>query len=243
VSNNIVGTRNVVAAALRSGAQRLVLISTDKAVAPTSIMGASKRVAEDIVLGAARRHGRAFVVVRFGNVLGSRGSVGPPFSQQIERGGPIAVTHPDMKRYFMTVPEAVNLVLQAGGMGSGGELFVLNMGEPVRIVDLATDLIKLSGLAPGDVPIAFTGARPGEKLEEALWEDGARVHPTSVADILRVEEPGDGLAPGVEAGVDELALAARRGDRARLQAAFARWIPTASSAGDAPRAVGLPHAR
>ena len=240
VSNNVVGTRSVVEAAVRSGTQRLVLISTDKAVGPTSIMGAAKRVAEDIVLAAARRHGRAFVVVRFGNVLGSRGSVVPLFKQQIERGGPITITHPDMKRYFMTVPEAVSLVLQAGGMGSGGELFVLNMGPPVRIVDLATDLIKLSGLSPGDVPIVFTGPRPGEKLEESLWEEDARIHPTAIADILRVEEPRHLLDGKVEAIVDALVSAARRGDRAGLEATFARWIPTYLSTPDGRPAVGLP---
>ena len=233
VSNNVAGTRNVVEAAVRGGTQRLVLISTDKAVGPTSIMGAAKRVAEDIVLGAARRHGRAFAVVRFGNVLGSRGSVVPLFKQQIERGGPITVTHPDMKRYFMTVPEAVSLVLQAGGMGSGGELFVLNMGPPVRILDLATDLIKLSGLSPGDVPIAFTGPRRGEKLEEALWEDDARIHPTAIPDILRVDEPRHHPDGEIDAIVDELVAAARRGDRPKLEAAFARWIPTYAPASDA----------
>jgi len=240
ISSNIVGTRNVVEASVRSGAQRLVLISTDKAVAPTSVMGASKRVAEDVVLSAARHHGRAFVVVRFGNVLGSRGSVVPRFKQQIERGGPITITHPEMKRYFMTIPEAVNLVLQAGGMGSGGDLFVLNMGEPVRIVDLATDLIKLSGLSPGDVPIVFTGPRPGEKLEEALWEDDAFVHPTAIADILRVEEPRHRVDVAVETIVDELVSAARCADRARLEAAFARWIPTRTFPSEARSAAGRP---
>jgi len=226
VSNNVVGTHHVVEAAVRCGTQRLVLISTDKAVSPASIMGASKRLAEGIVRGAARRHGRSFVVVRFGNVLGSRGSVVPLFKQQIERGGPITLTHPDMKRYFMTIPEAVNLVLEAGGMGVGGELFVLNMGQPVRIADLATDLIKLSGLSPGEVPIVFSGARPGEKLEEALWEDEAIVHPTAITDILRVEEPERGLGADIEAVVDALVAAARNGDRAHLEATFARWIPT-----------------
>lgn len=225
VSNNVRGTRNVVEAALRSGTQRLVLISTDKAVSPTSMMGASKRVAEDIVRSAARRHRRAFVVVRFGNVLGSRGSVVPLFKQQIERGGPITVTHPDMKRFFMTIPEAVNLVLQAGGMGAGGELFVLNMGQPVSILDLAADLIKLSGLAPGDVPITVSEPRPGEKLRESLWEEDASVYPTAIPDILRVEEPEHASGVDIERFVDDLMAAARQGDRARLEAAFARRIP------------------
>ena len=237
VSNNVVGTRNVVEAAVRCGVQRLVLISTDKAVRPVSVMGASKHIAEAVVLSAARRHRRAFMVVRFGNVLGSRGSVVQVFKEQIERGGPITITHPDMKRYFMTIPEAVNLVLQAGGMGSTGELFVLNMGKPVAIVDLAADLITLSGLSPGDVPIVFTGPRPGEKLEEALWDDLASIHPTAIPDILRVEEPAPFGAP-VEAIVDELAEAARRGDRARLDAAFARWIPSLGAPIGARSAAG-----
>ena len=151
-------------------------------------MGASKRVAEIIVRDAARRSGRAFVAVRFGNVLGSRGSVVPHFKRQIEAGGPITITHPEMTRFFMTIPEAVHLTLQAGGLGSGGELFVLNMGKPVRILDLAQDLIKLSGYEPGEIPITYTGIRPGEKLHEALWERDAVLQATSHPDIMRVEE-------------------------------------------------------
>ncbi len=188
VTNNVFGTRNIVQAALDAGVERLVLISTDKAVAPSSVMGATKRIAEAIVRDAARRHGRAFAVVRFGNVLDSRGSVVPVFKRQIERGGPIQITHPDMKRFFMTIPEAVHLVLQAGGLGRGGELFVLNMGPPVRIMDLAQDLIRLSGYDLDDIPIEFTGLRPGEKLEERLWEEGATVVETANPDVLCVAE-------------------------------------------------------
>ena len=137
---------------------------------------------------AARKHSRAFVVVRFGNVLGSRGSVVPIFRGQIDRGGPVTVTHPEVRRYFMTIPEAVHLILQAGGIGQGSELFVLDMGEPVLLREMAADMIRLSGLEESEVPIVFTGLRPGEKLSEILWEDGASVEPTARGDIRRVFE-------------------------------------------------------
>jgi FlaA1/EpsC-like NDP-sugar epimerase len=189
ITNNVLGTASVVSAAEKCGTDRLVMISTDKAVSPTSVMGSSKRLAERIVREAGKRSGNAYVVVRFGNVLGSRGSVVPVFKRQIERGGPITITDPEVKRFFMTIPEAVHLVLHAGGMGSAGELFVLNMGEQVRISDLAADLIRLSGFDPDEIPIVFTGLRTGEKLEEVLWEPGAVVGPTSNPDVLRVTEP------------------------------------------------------
>ena len=201
-----------------------MVISTDKAVAPSSLMGASKRVAEIIVRDAARRSGRAFVAVRFGNVLGSRGSVVPHFKRQIEAGGPITITHPEMTRFFMTIPEAVHLTLQAGGLGSGGELFVLNMGKPVRILDLAQDLIKLSGYEPGEIPITYTGIRPGEKLHEALWERDAVLHATSHPDIMRVEEAEHPIdVPRVLTSLEE---ATEAGSRLAVQAALAQWLET-----------------
>jgi len=189
VTNNILGTRNVVEVAVESGVQRLVMISTDKAVCPTSIMGATKRLAEMIVLQAAERHQRQYSVVRFGNVLGSRGSVVPLFKRQIAAGGPITVRDPDVERYFMTIPEAVYLVLQAFAMGQGSEVFLLNMGEPVKILDLAKDLIRLSGLEPGqDIEIVFTGLRPGEKISEVLWDEGVDHFPTDHPEITRLEK-------------------------------------------------------
>ncbi len=170
ITNNVLGTRNVVQAALAADVQRFVLISTDKAVRPTSIMGATKRIAEMIVQEAAMRSGRAFVAVRFGNVLGSRGSVVPLFKEQIAAGGPITITHPEMTRFFMTIPEAVQLVIQAASLATPSQIYALDMGEPVRIVDLAKDLVELSGLKVGrDIEIVYTGLRPGEKLHEELF--------------------------------------------------------------------------
>ncbi|MDP2318066.1 MAG: nucleoside-diphosphate sugar epimerase/dehydratase [Acidobacteriota bacterium] len=221
ITNNVIGTRNVVNAALQAGTERLVLISTDKAVSPSSIMGASKRVAELIVHQAARQSGRAFVAVRFGNVLGSRGSVVHTFKSQIERGGPVTVTHPEMTRFFMTIPEAVHLVLQASGAGKGGELFVLDMGEPVRIVDLAEDLIRLSGFTTDDIPIVFSGIRPGEKMHEALFEEGLRTRPTMHPEVLEVVGEHKAGVP-LDAALVALETAASAGDHAMIEATMAQ---------------------
>jgi FlaA1/EpsC-like NDP-sugar epimerase len=189
VTNNVLGTNNLLEAAQAAGTGLFVLISTDKAVRPTSVMGTTKRVAELLVQRAAQRSGQRYVTVRFGNVLGSRGSVVPTFLKQIEAGGPVKVTHPEMRRYFMTIPEAVQLVLQAAAQGQGGELFALDMGEPVKIADMARDLIRLAGREPGvDIQLEFTGMRPGEKLYEEVFQDDALVERTAHPQVLRVRE-------------------------------------------------------
>jgi FlaA1/EpsC-like NDP-sugar epimerase len=227
VSNNILGTRNVVATARQRGVERLVMISTDKAVRPTSVMGATKRVAEMLVLDAARQ-GAAFCVVRFGNVLGSRGSVVPVFESQIRAGGPVTITHPDAERFFMTIPEAVHLVLQASALGQGGEVFLLDMGQPVRIRDLAEDLIRLSGLEPGrDIEIIFTGLKPGEKLTEELADEGVARHPTAHPEIHRLDEGAALAGPALDQRVEELARLAGQGDVEELIRLLDETIPGA----------------
>jgi FlaA1/EpsC-like NDP-sugar epimerase len=226
ISNNVIGTRNVCQAAVTADTERLVLISTDKAVRPVNVMGATKRLAEMIVLEAAHRTGRAFSVVRFGNVLGSRGSVVPLFKRQIAHGGPITITHPDMKRYFMTIPEAVYLVLQASAMGNGGEVFLLNMGQQVRILDLAEDLIRLSGLEPGrDIEIVFTGIRPGEKLSEDLWEQGTEYQKTAHPDIFRVEAEESNIPSGLSRTIDELNHLSLESETSAIVALLDETIP------------------
>ncbi|MGZ6317222.1 MAG: UDP-N-acetylglucosamine 4,6-dehydratase family protein [Anaerolineales bacterium] len=229
VLNNVFGTRNVVDTALECGIERLVLISSDKAVRPANVYGATKRLAEMIVLDAAHRTGRSFCVVRFGNVLGSRGSVIPLFKRQIAAGGPVLITHPDMERYFMTIPEAVHLVLQAASMGRGGEAFVLDMGQQIRVLDLAEDLIRLSGLEPGrDIEIEFTGIRPGEKLSEELWERDKTYERTAHPDILRSEHEDTAAAGDLTTILERLQALAMEGRSEEIIALLDEIIPGAA---------------
>ena len=234
INNNVMGTRNIVKACEKYKISRLVMISTDKAIRPANVMGASKRFAEMIVLDAGRRSKNAYCVVRFGNVLGSRGSVVPLFKRQILRGGPVTVTHPDMKRYFMTIPEAVYLVLQAAGMSQGGETFVLNMGQQVRILDLAEDLIRLSGLEPGkDIEIVYSGIRPGEKLSEDLWEEGDQFAPTQHPDIFQFDDQTNLRGDELHEKVTELIHLAAEGKNDEIIALVDQTIP-GSSVGNTP---------
>lgn len=224
VLNNVVGTMNVAELCLRYGVRRLVNVSTDKAVNPTSVMGASKRVAEMLISAAAARAeaGQAFVSVRFGNVLGSRGSVIPTFMAQIRAGGPVTLTHPEMRRYFMTIPEASRLVLQAGGLAENGRMYMLNMGEPVKIADLARDLIRLSGAQ--DIAVVYSGMRPGEKLYEELLTPGEDVDATRHSEIFVARlAPVDDL--WVRRHVEELAKSARGQDGEAIRRLLHRMIP------------------
>jgi FlaA1/EpsC-like NDP-sugar epimerase len=222
VRNNVIGTYNVASVAERFGAEQLVLISSDKAVRPTSLMGATKRAAERVLL-SMRDSATRFTAVRFGNVLGSRGSIVPIFKRQIEMGGPVTVTHPDAVRFFMTIPEAVQLVLEAAASSRGGDIFHLDMGEPVRIVDLAENMIRLSGFEPGrDIEIKFVGLRPGEKLYEELLVDGEDVEPTDHPQV-RVVRADD---RGVDAGwIDDVIRAADARNTRRLITLICAAVP------------------
>jgi FlaA1/EpsC-like NDP-sugar epimerase len=228
VFNNVKGTKNLVELSLEFRVERFVNISTDKAVNPTSVMGASKRIAEYVVeWGAAKAlPGQVFVSVRFGNVLGSRGSVVPLFKEQIKAGGPVLVTHPDMTRYFMTIPEAAQLVLQAGGLGINGAVYVLDMGEPVKILDLAKDVIRLSGFEAGtDIDIVFTGAQPGEKLFEELLTHEEGTTSSKYAKIFSAKKAGM-LESELELGLNELFHAAQLRDGDLIRETFKKLIPS-----------------
>lgn len=239
IKNNIVGTKLLAEAADRNEVQRFVMISTDKAVNPTSIMGVSKQIAERFVQSFAEYATTTkYVVVRFGNVLGSAGSVVPTFKAQIRRGGPVTVTHEKMERFFMTIPEASQLVLQAAAMGSGGEIFVLDMGEPVKIVELARDLIRLSGLSEDDIDIVFTGLRPGEKLYEELYFDEEEMlatdHPKLFAAYHRPYENDE-----VRLAIDELSSLAH-GPADELRRRLKHYVPEYQLNTDSKPAVEVP---
>ena len=189
IENNVFGTKNLLDAALESGTEKFVLISTDKAVEPVSVYGASKMLCEKLVIQAAQnaKKNQAFMFVRFGNVLGSRGSILPIFMEQIQNGGPVTVTDPQMERYFMTIPEACSLVLQTGGVGTNGASYLLDMGEPIKILELAKQVIKFSGFTPDkEIKIQFIGARKGERLEEPLWLKEENPEPTEYKKILKL---------------------------------------------------------
>ena len=240
VTNNVMGTRNVVEAAVVTGVQYFVNVSTDKAVRPTNVMGASKRVAEHIVMQASMNASGSYVSVRFGNVLGSRGSVVPTFVRQIKAGGPVTITHPEMRRFFMTISEAVQLMLQAGAMGQNGDLFMLDMGAPVKVVDLAADLIRLSGLEVGtDIEIKFIGSRPGEKLyEEMFWGDEV-AEPTEHAKVLRARKTPfiDCAAPLIEELIE---AGTTNADEVRIRELLRAIVPDFAPASFASLALPTP---
>jgi FlaA1/EpsC-like NDP-sugar epimerase len=233
VTNNVGGTLNLLRHAERTGVGHFVFISTDKAVNPTNVMGAAKLLAERLVHDFGERTGKVYVSVRFGNVLGSRGSVVPFFRRQIARGGPVTVTHEEIRRYFMTIPEAVQLVLQAAALGEGGETFVLDMGEPVKIVDLAKDLIRLSGLEEGkDIDIVFTGLRPGEKMFEELFLEGEEYDRTEHAKIFVAR---NGRAPSSPMDVEALVAAVQSGQVPDVRVALGELMARPKRASDPGR--------
>ena len=257
VFNNVVGSRVVMEAAVKHQVDRFVLVSTDKAVKPTSVMGATKRISE-LMLQSLQDSGTRFMAVRFGNVVGSSGSVLPLFHRQIRLGGPVTVTHPGATRYFMTIPEAASLILQAGALGQGGEVFILEMGTPVKIVDMARDLIKLSGKEPGkEIEITFTGLREGEKLDEELVADDDNLTGTNHRQIMVLESSqGQGLESATKARkqkewlwpkIDELIETAKEYDSARIKLKLKEIVPEyappnreASLSSYTPGDTGLP---
>jgi FlaA1/EpsC-like NDP-sugar epimerase len=248
IQNNAVGPLQLAEAAIEQGVERFILISTDKAINPTSVMGASKRLAEMCIQGLQDAHPdkTRFMAVRFGNVLGSSGSVIPTFQRQIAEGGPVTVTHPDMTRYFMTIPEAVMLVLQSAILGRGGEIFVLDMGQPVKIVDLARNMIELSGLKPDeDIEIKFVGLRPGEKLHEEISREQENLLPTTHQKILRFVGPRVSLSE-IRAVLGELEQNLAEADTARFKLRLKKAVPeycpylnrSNESESEAPTSIG-----
>jgi FlaA1/EpsC-like NDP-sugar epimerase len=241
VRNNVLGTYVVARAAMDCGVKKFVFISTDKAVNPTNVMGATKRLAEMVCQALqAGNSATRFEMVRFGNVLGSAGSVIPKFQEQIDKGGPVTVTHPEMVRYFMSIPEASQLVLQAGCMGLGGEVFVLDMGEPVKIVDLARDMIRLSELSENEIRIVYTGLRPGEKLFEELLADDEHTRPTPHPK-LRIAKARE-VDPGWLAGLLDWLNQDRIPTDSEVRRDLKRWVPEFQSQ-VRPRLTAIPHAR
>jgi len=233
VFNNIIGSRVLMETAIRHHVERFVVVSTDKAVRPSSVMGASKRVTE-LIMRCQQGNGTKLMAVRFGNVIGSSGSVIPFFRQQIEKGGPVTVTHPEVNRFFMTIPEASQMILQAGMMGEGGEIFILRMGTPVKILDMARDLIRLSGKEPDvDIKIIFTGLRDGEKLYEELITVGEGIVPTEHRKVmvLRTNDLFNGIKIPQEAKkqlyreIDELAKIAARHDSKGIKIKLKEIVP------------------
>ncbi len=245
--NNVLGTRVVAEAAHGFGCERFVLISTDKAVHPANVMGATKRVAEALCQALGTRSSTCYITVRFGNVLDSAGSVVPLFRRQIEQGGPVTVTHPEIERFFMTIPEACQLIMQASAIGSGGETFVLDMGEPIKIRYLAEQMIRLSGRRPGqDIAIAYVGLRPGEKLYEELFYGSEELVPTAHPKIRAARGPAPTAHAGLDARLDALGSALGRCDEAELRGILQGLLPEWQSAGGpipASHAEGDVHAR
>ena len=227
VYNNILGTQTLLEQAVCNGTKNFVLVSTDKAVRPTNVMGASKRICE-LIARAHLGNNTSIMAVRFGNVVGSAGSVIPLFRQQIEQGGPVTVTHPEVTRYFMTIAEATQLILQAGALGKGGEIFVLEMGTPVKIADMALDLIRLSGKDPErDIEIVFTGLRPGEKLYEELITEGENILATKHEKImvLKPDREGDEFRERLNRGIEELKTLADAHDAEGIKAQLKELVP------------------
>jgi len=225
VMNNILGTWHVYQASREAGVERLVMISTDKAVKPSSVMGATKRLAEQLVLSAGRDDRLHVSAVRFGNVLGSRGSVLPLFVRQIQQGGPVTITHPEMKRYFMSIREAARLVIQSGVL-SEGDIHILDMGEPISILEMAKTLIALYGRRPEEIEIVFTGLRPGEKLTEELTEDPSQLHPSEFPKLFSTEQTTLWSLEEREAFLAEARQAARTYEAEKVRRFLKRWLPS-----------------